>query len=114
MRWKTGSRDVEGPGHWKLKRGEVESGQGAGILREQNVGVGKMKWNNGKVEEWKDGKWKKVDVEGGLWVWRSAGAGEGVLRRKSGRTAELTNGIVPESRSRGLAVEWSKTAGVEE
>jgi hypothetical protein len=56
MRWKTGNLDVEGPGHRRLKRGGVENGKGARILREQNVGVGKMKWNNGEVEEWKDGK----------------------------------------------------------
>jgi hypothetical protein len=63
MGWKTGNLDVEGPGHRNLKRGEVESGKGAILLREQDAGVGKMKRNNGKIEGWEDGKWKKVDVE---------------------------------------------------
>ena len=63
MRWKTGNLDVEGPGYRKHKRGELESGKGARVIREHTAEIGKMKWDKGKVEEWEDGGWKKVDVE---------------------------------------------------
>lgn len=99
MGWKTGNPDVEGPGHRKLKRGEVESGKGARVLREQDVGVGSGK---DEVEQWEG---RGVGGVGGRGM-EEGGRGGEIMRmeeRGNGRgsveTEEWKSGGVEKSRT---------------